>query len=43
MKKIWNWIKNLFAPKIQQDEHLEMYEPRLDKAEKIRKKHGGKS
>ena len=44
MKKIWNWIKNLFAPKIQQDEHLEMYEgPRADKAEKIRRKYGGKS
>jgi len=44
ISKIWNWIKNLFAPKIQQDEHLEMYEgPRSDKAEKIRKKHGGKS
>ena len=42
MKKIWNWIKNLFAPKTQ-DEPLEMYEPRLDKAEKIRRKHGGKS
>ena len=43
MKKIWNWIKNLFAPKTQ-DEHLEMYEgPRSDKAEKIRKKHAGKS
>ena len=43
MKKIWNWIKNLFAPKTQ-DEHLEMYEgPRSDKAEKIRRKHGDKS
>ncbi len=39
MKKIWNWIKNLFAPKTQ-DEHLEMYEE-IPKQKKIRLKHKG--
>ncbi len=40
IKKIWNWIKNIFVPK-SQDEHLEMYEVRSDKAEKINRKHQG--
>jgi hypothetical protein len=43
INKIWNWIKNIFKPE-KQDPHLEMYEEvRPDKAEKIRRKHGGDS
>jgi len=42
INKIWNWIKNIFKPE-KQDPHLEMYELRSDKAEKIRKKYKGKS
>ena len=43
MKKIWNWIKNIFKPQ-KQDPHLEMYEEaRPDKVEKIRRKYGGDS
>jgi len=43
INKIWNWIKNIFKPQ-KQDPHLEMYEEvRPDKAEKIRRKHGGDS
>ena len=38
IKKIWNWIKNIFVPR-SQDEHLEMYEVRSDKAEKIKSKY----
>ena len=40
INKIWNWIKNIFTPR-SQDEHLEMYEVRSDKAEKINRKHQG--
>ena len=39
IKKIINWIKNIFKPQ-KQDPHLEMYEPRQDKADKIRRKYG---
>jgi hypothetical protein len=43
IKKIINWIKNIFKPE-RQDPHLEMYEElRSDKAEKISKKHSGDS
>jgi|TARA_R100001460_G_C3412126_1_gene159764 hypothetical protein len=43
MKKIWNWIINIFKPE-KQDPHLVLYEElRSDKAEKIYKKHGRKS
>ena len=42
INKIWNWIKSIFI-KEEQDPHLEMYELRSDKAEKIRKKYGDKS
>ena len=43
INKIWNWIKNIFTPQ-KQDPHLEMYEEvRLNKADKISKKYGGKS
>ena len=42
INKILNWIKSIFI-KEKQDPHLEMYETRSDKAEKIRKKHGDKS
>ena len=37
-----NWIKAIFTPK-KQDPHLEMYEPRNDKVEKIHRKYGGDS
>ena len=40
IKKIWNWIKNIFVPR-SQDEHPEIYEVRSDKAEKINRKHQG--
>jgi len=42
MKKIWNWIKNIFKPK-KQDPHLEMYEEveETAKQKKIRLKHQG--
>ena len=42
INKIWNWIKSIFIKK-EQDPHIEMYELRSDKAEKIRRKHGDKS
>lgn len=42
INKIWNWIKSIFI-KEKQDPHIEMYELRSDKAEKIRRKHGDKS
>jgi hypothetical protein len=43
INKIWNWIKNIFKPE-KQDPHLEMYEEvRLDKQEKIHRKHKGTS
>ena len=42
INKIWNWIKNIFTPE-KQDPHLEMYESRNDKVEKIRRKYGGDS
>jgi hypothetical protein len=42
INKILNWIKNIFKPE-KQDPHLEMYEPRKDKIEKIRRKHEGDS
>ena len=43
IKKIINFIKNIFKPK-RQDPHLEMYqEVRTDKQEKIRKKYKGTS
>jgi len=39
MKKIWNWIINIFKPE-KQDPHLQMYENvRLDKKEKIKRKY----
>ena len=52
MKNIWNWIKNLFTPKKEKDEHLSLYEdmPESDipmhveetaKQKKIRLKHEG--
>ena len=40
INKIWNWIKNIFKPE-KQDPHLEMYELRSDKADKIYRKYGG--
>ena len=43
IKKIINFIKNMFKCE-RQDPHLEMYEElRSDKAEKIRKKYKGNS
>ena len=43
IKKIINFIKNMFKCE-RQDPHLEMYEEiRSDKADKIRRKHGGDS
>ena len=43
IKKIINFIKNMFKCE-RQDPHLEMYETlRPDKADKIRRKHGGDS
>ena len=43
IKKIINFIKNMFKCE-RQDPHLEMYEEvRTDKQEKIRRKHGGES
>ena len=43
IKKIINFIKNMFKCE-RQDPHLEMYEEvRPDKAEKIRRKYGGDS
>ena len=42
IKKFINWIKNIFTPE-KQDPHLEMYEPRNDKVEKIRRKYKGNS
>ena len=43
IKKIINFIKNMFKCE-RQDPHLEMYEElRPDKADKIRKKHQGDS
>ncbi len=43
IKKLINWIKNIFRPE-RQDPHLEMYEElRQDKADKIRKKYQGDS
>jgi len=42
INKILNWIKNIFKSE-KQDPHLEMYEPRKDKIEKIHKKYGGDS
>ena len=42
IKKLINWIKNIFTPE-KQDPHLEMYELRSDKADKIRRKQGGDS
>ena len=40
IKKIINFIKNIFTPE-KQDPHLEIYEEvRSDKADKIRRKHG---
>ena len=43
IKKLINWIKNIFKPE-KQDPHLEMYEEvRLDKQEKIHRKHKGTS
>ncbi len=43
IKKIINFIKNIFTPE-KEDPHLEMYEEvRTDKQEKIRRKHGGES
>ncbi len=43
IKKIINFIKNMFKCE-RQDPHLEMYEElRPDKAEKIRKKYKGNS
>ena len=41
MKKIWNWIKNIFKPE-KQDPHLTLYEEvRTGKQEKIRRKYKG--
>ena len=43
IKKIINFIKNMFKCE-RQDPHLEMYEEaRPDKVEKIRRKYGGDS
>ena len=42
IKKIVNFIKNMFKCE-KQDPHLEMYELRSDKADKIRKKYKGDS
>ena len=43
IKKIINFIKNMFKCE-RQDPHLQMYEElRPDKADKIRRKHGGDS
>ena len=43
IKKIINFIKNMFTCE-RQDPHLEMYEEvRTDKVEKIRRKYGGDS
>ena len=42
IKKFINWIKNIFTPE-KQDPHLEIYEPRQDKADKILKKYKGSS
>ena len=39
IKKIWNWIKNFFAPE-KQDPHLALYEEvKNHKTDKINKKH----
>ena len=43
IKHILNIIKSWFYKKEKQDPHIEMYELRSDKAEKIRRKHGDKS
>ena len=39
IKKIWNWIKNIFKPE-KQDPHLALYEEvKNHKTDKINKKH----
>jgi len=42
IKKIWNWIKNIFKPE-KQDPHLTVYEEveETPKQKKIRLKHQG--
>ena len=41
IKKLINWIKNIFTPE-KQDPHLTLYEEvRTNKQEKIRRKHKG--